>query len=402
MPTTTYSPERGYGFEPGAEVTASDHGGPDALRSDFCTSDKPFLFSVALPEGNYNVTVTLGDSTAASSITVKAETRRLMLENFQTASGQFASRTFTVNVRTPRIASSGEVRINSREQGPPLSVNWDEKLTLEFNGPRPCVCGLEITRVEKATTVFLAGDSTVTDQRNEPWAGWGQMLPRFFQPGVAVANHAESGLALGSFKAQKRQDKVLSAMQPGDYVFIQFGHNDQKDKAPGAGPFTTYKANLKEFVSQIKNRGGLPVLVTPMERRRWSPDGKPGQTLADYAEAVRQTGKEENVPVIDLNAMSLTLYQALGPENSKRAFVHYAAGTFPGQSQALKDDTHFNNYGGYELARCMVEGIKAQVPALARLLADDVKPYDPAYPDPVESFRLPASPFAVSEKPAGS
>ena len=100
--------------------------------------------------------------------------------------------------------------------------------------------------------------------------------------------------------------------------------------------------------------------------------------------------------------MSLKFYEAMGPENSRKAFVHYAAGTFPGQTQALKDDTHFNNYGGYELARSMVEGIKANVPALAKLLAEDVKPYDPAKPDPVGSFSLPASPFTVSEKPAGS
>jgi lysophospholipase L1-like esterase len=379
-PATTYSPERGYGFEPAT----------------------PSRFSVAVPEGNYTVTVTLGNSTAASDTTIKAESRRLMLESIQTKPGQFAKRTFTVNVRTPKITTGGEVNINGREKGPPLSVQWDDKLTLEFNGPHPGVSKLEITRVENATTVFLAGDSTVTDQSSEPWAAWGQMLPRFFKPGVAVANYAESGLALTSFKGQKRQEKLLSALKAGDYVLIQFGHNDQKDKAPGAGPFTSYKTNLKEFVGQIKSKGGLPVLVTPMERRRWSADGKPESTLSDYAEAVRQASKEESVPVIDLNAMSLKLYEALGPDKSQKAFVHYPANTFPGQAEALKDNTHFNNYGAYELSRCIVEGIKSQVPALAKLLADDTKPYDPAKPDPVESFALAASPFAASEKPAGS
>ena len=96
-----------------------------------------------------------------------------------------------------------------------------------------------------------------------------------------------------------------------------------------------------------------------MERRRWNPDGKPEPTLADFAEAVKQVGKEDNVPVIDLNAMSLKFYEALGPEGSKKAFVHYPAGSFPGQTVALKDDTHHNVYGGYELAKCIVEGIKA-------------------------------------------
>ncbi len=155
-------------------------------------------------------------------------------------------------------------------------------------------------------------------------------------------------------------------------------------------------------MTQVKSKGGLPVVVTPMERRRWSKERKPEQTLSDYAEAVRQVGKEENVPMIDLHAMSLKFYEALGPENSMKAFVFYAANTFPGQDKALKDNTHFNNYGGYELARSMVEGIKANVPALTKFLADDVKPYDPSKPDPVESFRVPASASTKTEKPAGS
>jgi lysophospholipase L1-like esterase len=191
-------------------------------------------------------------------------------------------------------------------------------------------------------------------------------------------------------------------MKKGDYLFIQFGHNDQKDKSPGAGPFTTYKTNLKLFVVAVRSRGGIPVLVTPMERRRFDAQGKPAPTLKDYAEAVRQVGKEDSVPVIDLNAMSLKFYEALGPDNSKKAFVHYPAGSFPGQDKELKDDTHHNAYGGYELAKCIVEGIKANVPALAKFLVDDVPVFDPAHPDPVASFYVPASGSAVAEKPAGN
>ena len=100
--------------------------------------------------------------------------------------------------------------------------------------------------------------------------------------------------------------------------------------------------------------------------------------------------------------MSLKFYKASGPEGSKRAFVFYAADTFPGRTEALQDNSHFNNYGGYALARGVVEGVKANVPALAKFLAGDVKPYDLAQPDPAESFRVPASPYAASEKPAGS
>ena len=199
----------------------------------------------------------------------------------------------------------------------------------------------------------------------------------FFDDHVAVANYAESGEALASFRSARRLDKILSSIKAGDYLFIQFGHNDQKDKAPGAGPFTSYKANLKQFVAAARAKNALPVLVTPMERRRFE-GNKPAPTLADFAEAVRQVGKEDNVPVIDLNAMSLQLYAALGPEGTKKAFVHYAANTFPGQDKALRDDTHFNAYGGYELAKAVVEGIKTQVPALSKYLQDDVTPFDPS------------------------
>jgi lysophospholipase L1-like esterase len=227
------------------------------------------------------------------------------------------------------------------------------------------------------------------------------MLPRFFGPGVAIADYAQSGLTLTTFEHQRRLDKILSVMKKGDYLFIQFGHNDQKDKAPGSGPYTTYEANLKRYVEEAKGKGGLPVIVTPMERRRWA-GMQPQPTLADFAAAGRQVAAAEGVPLIDLNAMSLKFYTAMGPENSTKAFVHYPANTFPGQVKELKDDTHHNAYGGYELARCVVEGIKANVPALAGFLRQDVQPFDPSKPDSPDTFDVPASPFAVAQKPAGS
>ncbi len=190
-------------------------------------------------------------------------------------------------------------------------------------------------------------------------------------------------------------------IKPDDYLFIQFGHNDQKDKSAGSGPFTTYKENLKFYVAQARAKGAIPVIITPMERRRWDGD-KPLQTLSDFAEAARQAAKENNVPLIDLHAMSLQFYGAIGPEKSLKAFVHYPANTFPGQTVALKDDTHFNAYGGYELARCVVEGIKAQVPELAKLLVADVTDFDPSKPDAFDDVKIPASPLKPTEKPSGN
>jgi lysophospholipase L1-like esterase len=399
-PEAVFSAETGFGLEEGFAANTITRGGADKLRDGFVTSAKPFFFSLAVPEGIYRVTVTLGDAQDASSTTVKAESRRLMLEKVTTEKGNFETRVFNVAVKRPELKSGGKVQLKPTEEGG--HRDWDTKLTFEFSGARPCVCAMEIVPVEDVTTIYIAGDSTVTNQRNEPWAGWGQMLPRFFSDAVVVSNHAQSGLALFSFVSQKRLEKILSTMKKGDYVFIQFGHNDQKDKRPNAGPFTTYKGNVKRFVEVVRKGEGVPVLVTPMERRRFEGD-RQSATLTDYAEAVRQAGAEWKVPVIDLNAMSLKFYAALGPEKSTKAFVHYPAKSFPGQDKALRDDTHHNAYGAYELARCMVEGIKAEVPALAKHLSADCGTFDPSKPDAPEKFELPASPVAGPvETPAGS
>jgi lysophospholipase L1-like esterase len=397
LPVTKYDAERGYGFEDISNIVEVASG-IDPLRGDFVTSGKPFYFSVRVPEGNYRVSLVLGDQRAESTTTVKAEARRLMLEKVQTKAGEFVTCAFTVAVKSPVLRDGRSVGLKASERD---NRDWDDLLTLEFNDVRPAVCAVEITRVDDVRTVYLSGDSTVTNQRDEPWAAWGQMLPRFFGPGVAVSNHAQSGESLHSFIGERRLQKISETIRPGDYLFIQFGHNDQKDKSPGAGPFTSYKANLKKFISAARDKEAIPVLVTPMERRRFS-GTTAGQTLADYAEAVRQAAQEENVPVIDLNALSLKLYQALGPENSKKAFVHYPAGTFPGQDAALKDDTHFNGYGAYQLAKIVAQGIKTEVPALAKSLAEGLPAYDPTQPDALENWSLPLSGSSATTKPEGN
>ncbi len=394
LPTTLYTATQGYGLEPGAHVSQG---------AGSMTSDTPFLFAVALPEGNYTVTVTLGDPKSASDTTLKTQARQLALQDIRTAPGKTVTRAFTVNIRTPQIAGGGQVHLKPREIGPPLFADWDSRLLLEFNGPHPSVESVTAVPDPHAVTVYLLGDSTVTDQPDEPWGSWGQMLPRFFRAGIAVANHAQSGESLRSSLDAHRLDKVLSTIKPGDYLFIQYGHNDQKEHGAGVGAFTTYKADLKHFVDEAKKRGALPVLVTSMNRRRFDAQGKLVPTLGDYPEAVRQAAREEDVPLIDLNAMSKTLFEALGPQGTLKAFVHYPAGSFPGQTVALKDDTHFNSYGAFELARCVVEGIKAaKLTGLTPFLVTDMPPFDPARPDSAAAFHLAISPAASAEKPYGN
>jgi lysophospholipase L1-like esterase len=146
------------------------------------------------------------------------------------------------------------------------------------------------------------------------------MFPRFLKPEIVVANYAESGESLLSFKHEKRLQKLLSQMKAGDFLFIEFAHNDQKPGGSHLDPFTTYKAELKNFIAEARKMGGKPVLVTSMHRRRFDEKGKVTNTLDDFPEAMRQAAREENVPLIDLNAMSKEFYEAMGPENSNILF----------------------------------------------------------------------------------
>lgn len=377
---TFYDKERGYGFEPGSEVKE----GEGAV-----TCEHLFYFSVAVPEGNYKVTATLGDNQAASVTTIKAELRRLMVEKVTIAAGKAEQRTFIVNIRTPRISGGGEVRLKPREKAGEARA-WDEKLTLEFTNSHPALRSLEIERVTHIPTIYIAGDSTSTDQPVEPFNSWGQMLTRFLKPDIAIANHGESGESLRSFFGEKRFDKIISLIRQGDYLLIQMGHNDQKDTTPGAGPFTSYKDFLKQMVTAARDKGATPVLITPVNRLTLDSDGKITNSLGDFPEAVRQVAKEHRVALIDLNAMSKLFYEALDPVGSHKAF-------------AGKDTTHHSNYGSYELAKCIVQGIlDAKLPLAAHIIGD-FHGFDPAHPDPLSNFDIPAEPARGSaERPLGN
>jgi lysophospholipase L1-like esterase len=358
-------------------------------------SDKSFFFSVTVPEGNYHVTAVLGDPNGACTTTIKAESRRLMVEKAETEAGKTRSVDFIVNVRNfkvpapPLNAPGGDqVRLNDREAG---VLHWDDKLTLEFGNKRPCLDALKIERVTGIPTVFIAGDSTVTDQPGEPTTSWGQMLTRFLKPDVAVANHAESGETLKSFITGLRMDKILSQIQPGDYLFMQFGHNDMKANWPQTyvEPFTTHKAYLKVFIAEARRHGAIPVLVTPMQRRNFV-DGKIRNSLGDFPESVRQTAAEEKVALIDLTKMSIAFYEALGPDKAPLAF------------SGGRDATHHSSYGAYELAKCIVEGIRANNLPLAKSIVSDYKTFVPAHPDNPDTYDVPASPRRQTAAPRGN
>ena len=400
LPSMAYDAARGYGFLEGKSPKAVSRGG-NALTGDLISCDSPFFFTVDVPEGNYDVKVILGGSEAPSSTTIRVENRRLMVDKTDTKAGKQQKKQFSVHVRYPEIAGTDKkVRLKSRELE---YFHWDHQLTIEFNGEAPCVASVEITPNTSAPTVFLAGNSTVVDQANEPWAAWGQMFPVFFKPGkVVIANHAESGETLKDFKGARRLENVLSMMKPGDYLFIEFAHNDQKPGGSHVEPFTTYQEMIREYVAAAEAKGGIPVLVTSMHRRRFDEDGKIINTLEEYPEAMRQLAQEDGIALIDLNAMSKTLYEAWGVEASKKAFVHFPAGTFKGQMEDFADNTHFSTYGAYQLARCVVEGLRKTDLKLKKYLKKNIPTFDPAHPPRFEDFYWPLSPNVSVIKPDGN
>lgn len=363
--------------------------------------DRPdYYTSVQVPDGNYRVTVTLGHKKRPGSTTVRAESRRLFIENEITKKGETKTISFLVNKRTPRINDKENVRIKERER---TKLNWDDFLTLEVTGDRQVVQQIVIERDTIAPTVFLCGNSTVVDQDDEPWASWGQMVTRWFTDKVCFCNLAESGETASTFIGAGRLKKGLSMMKRGDYIIMEFGHNDQKQKMPGSGAYYNFATALKTFVDEARQRGATPIFVTPTQRRSFDKDGRIRETHADYPEAMAWVAKREGCTLIDLHQMTRELFEAMGEEGSKRAFVHYPAGSYPGQTKAFADNTHFNPYGAYQIAKCVIEGLIAQgVPFVQYLRPEYPRGYNPAHPDAIESFHWTDSKHVDLVKPDGN
>ena len=368
--------------------------------------DKPFLFSVAVPDGNYRVTVTLGAKKRTGQTVVRAESRRHFVDMVSTKKGQYQTVSFVVNKHSPVIKESVDgsqesvVKLKPREVG---YMNWDDSLNLSFCGPAPAVQRIRIEPDTSATTLFLCGNSTVVDQEDEPWASWGQMITRWFKPEVVVANYAESGLSCTSFLAQLRLDKILSQLKKGDYVIVEFGHNDEKEKKAGDGAWYSYSRNLKIFVDRVREAGGQIVFCTPTARRFFNDDHRTiKNTHGDYPEAMKTVARREQVPVIDLTTMSTAFYEALGEEGSKKSLVHYPANMFPGQDKPLADNTHFNPFGAWEIAKMVVMGLKLMNSPLAEYLCDDWQDFNPACPDDPDAFVWHMSTGTSLTKPDGN
>ncbi|MCD8302700.1 MAG: rhamnogalacturonan acetylesterase [Prevotellaceae bacterium] len=359
-----------------------------------------YYVNVQVPDGNYRVTVELGCKKFAGSTTVRAENRRLFIENEVTKKGETKSVSFLVNKRTPEIPGGGSVRIKERERAYP---NWDDYLTLEITGDRQAVTEVTIEPDHEAPTVFLCGNSTVVDQPDEPWASWGQMITRWFTDSVCFCNMAESGETASTFISVGRLEKALSMMKEGDYIIMEFGHNDQKQKQPGSGAYYNFATALKTFVDEARARGAQPIFITPTQRRAFDSEGRIQETHGDYPEAMKWVAEREGCPLIDLHEMTRELFETMGVEGTKRAFVHYPANTFPGQETALADNTHFNPYGAYEIAKCVTVGLLAKGIGFTKYLRTEFpRGYSPLQPDDPDAFHWVPSHSTDTLKPDGN
>ena len=213
----------------------------------------------------------------------------------------------------------------------------------------------------KKIRILLAGDSTVQDvdhSVNPDW-GWGQVLPRFFNDDTEVINIARGGRSTRTFIEEGRWDSLNRLTRPGDYVFIQFGHNDQAVDRPDR--YTTpedYKRNLERFVRETRTKGATPVLVTPVTRRNFDASGEVVYKHGVYPSLVKEVAEDMNVDFIDLKSKSRTFIKTLGPEGSVKVYINIEPGVDPRRPDGVKDNTHFSEYGATEMAKLVIEGIR--------------------------------------------
>jgi lysophospholipase L1-like esterase len=212
-------------------------------------------------------------------------------------------------------------------------------------------------------TIYGIGDSTMANKPTEngnPERGWGQMLPLFFNDSITVDNRAVNGRSTKSFINEKRWDTIYKVLKPGDYVFIQFGHNDQKEKDSTryTNPHTAYRHNLIRFVNEARAKGAIPVLFSSIVRRNFNEKGVLISTHGDYPLETRLVAQEYKVPFIDMEYYTELLEQSYGPEKSKNLHLHFKAGEIPFYKDDKADDTHLSINGATEIAKIAVEELK--------------------------------------------
>ncbi|MDO4758324.1 MAG: pectinesterase family protein [Rikenellaceae bacterium] len=226
---------------------------------------------------------------------------------------------------------------------------------------------------QRPTHVYLIGDSTCANknlEKENPERGWGQLFRSFFKEEVFVENHAMNGRSTKSFRAEGRWEPIYSQMQPGDYVFIQFGHNDEKVDRPKVGSVPeVFAENLRRYVRETREKGGIPVLLTPIARRHFTAKGELIKTHGEYPDRVRQVAEEEDVVLLDMEPLTEAWLKELGDEPSRDYFMWVKAGTSPLYPDGREDNTHLNVQGAHVLSRMVAAQVEEKIPELAKHFA---------------------------------
>lgn len=217
---------------------------------------------------------------------------------------------------------------------------------------------------QQKTTLFLIGDSTMANKENpdkNPEHGWGQVLPQFLTTGIEVQNHAMNGRSSKSFRTEGRWDKVMKQLKKGDFVIIQFGHNDQKlkDSAKFTNPYTQYRANLERYVNEARAKGATPILMTSIVRRNFNENGTLIDTHKEYPLVVRMVANDLKVPFVDMQLLTEQLEISYGPEKSKQLHLHFKEGEVEYYPKGKDDDTHLSKMGAELVAKLALKDLKS-------------------------------------------
>jgi DNA sulfur modification protein DndE len=224
-------------------------------------------------------------------------------------------------------------------------------------------------------TIYMIGDSTMANKPTDdnPERGWGQMLPKYFTSSVVIENHAKNGRSTRSFLAESLWQPIVTNLKEGDYVIIQFGHNDQsKEKVDRYTPPEDFKKNLIKFVTETREKKALPILCTPIMRRRFDDSGKFYDTHGMYPDLVREVAKDLDVPLLEMHRKSEKLIVDAGVEGSKKIFLWIEPGKYKSLPDGKQDNTHFSEYGASRMAELAIEEMKRLKLGVIRYLTNDV------------------------------
>lgn len=337
---SVYESSAGFGFVEKDPLTSTDRAEEDPLKTDFVRPGTS-AFKVDLPNGDYSITVTSGDTVEQTETGIVAESIQ-KVQNTVAAAGEFTERTFEVAL-------------------------VDGQLTLEWTGSMPVVNGLTIRKLPERTageepTVYIAGDSTVQtyDEYWRPEAGWGQMIPRYFNEELSFSNQSIGGRSSKTFITEGRLDSILRSIRPNDYFLIQFGHNDATISRPDRyASVPDYKEYLKTYINGARQRGAEPILVTPVGRRDFQEaTGQFNISFPEYVQGMKEVAVELQVELVDLSARSVEYFNEIGPEGTLAVFLHTDPGVYQAFPNGSQDNTHFQEYGAIQMARLVAEEIE--------------------------------------------